>query len=99
MEKTINDPHAVLALKPGATAEEIRQRYLQLVRENPPDREPEKFRAINDAWKMLCDPLVQARALLKKDRSTRPLADICDAAEKEKPRIDTHTLLALGNES
>jgi preprotein translocase subunit Sec63 len=99
MNTTNSDPFYILGLKPGATGDEIRSRYLQLVRENPPDREPEKFRAVNTAWKMLSDPLVQASALLNADRTTRSLAEICDAAESEKPRLVTQTLLALGNDN
>ncbi len=92
------NPLDTLGLQPGATPEEVRARYLQLVRENPPDREPERFRAINDAWKMLLDPLVQARTLLKQDRPLPDLNKICDEAAAEKPRLDTGLLLALGNE-
>lgn len=97
MQNTVADPYSILEIQPGASEEDIRNRYLQLVRENPPDRAPEKFRLVSDAWKMICDPLVQARALVQMDMSTPRLDEICDAAAKERPRLATDLLLSLGN--
>lgn len=91
------DPHAVLSISQAATLEEIRTRYLQLVRDNPPDREPERFREIHHSYQMLCDPLMHARALLTPPRSSQTLSEVCDAAEKQPPRFSRATLLALGN--
>jgi len=47
--------YLVLGLSPQASDEEIRQRYLQLVRENPPSRAPEYFQKITSAYEALKD--------------------------------------------
>jgi curved DNA-binding protein CbpA len=52
----MNDPYRVLELTPDAGESEIRQRYLELVRAFPPDREPERFAAIHAAYAALRDP-------------------------------------------
>ena len=51
----MNDPYAVLGLEPGCDDEAIRRRYLELVRQHPPEREPERFAAIRTAYESLRD--------------------------------------------
>ncbi len=53
----MNDPFEILGLAPGAGDDEIRRRYLELVREFPPDRAPEKFAAVRAAYDELRDPV------------------------------------------
>lgn len=99
---SVKDPHHVLGLDSDASTDRIRERYLQLVRQFPPERDPDQFRSINAAYKMLNDPLIRAQALLRNTRheSTTPTAlqDVCDRAEQQKPRFSPSVLLALGNE-
>jgi curved DNA-binding protein CbpA len=52
----MNDPHDVLGLTADAGEIEIRQRYLELVRAFPPERAPERFAAIHEAYAALRDP-------------------------------------------
>jgi curved DNA-binding protein CbpA len=52
----MTDPHETLGLTPDAGEAEIRRRYLELVREFPPDRAPERFAAIHTAYEELRDP-------------------------------------------
>src|SRR3954447_8016653 len=49
------DPFHVLGVAADADDETIRRRYLELVRENPPERAPEKFTAIRQAYEQLKD--------------------------------------------
>ncbi len=56
----MNDAHDVLGLPRGAAAAQVRARYLELVRANPPERAPERFARIHAAYQALEDP---ARAL------------------------------------
>jgi preprotein translocase subunit Sec63 len=49
------DPYEVLGLSPDADDNTIRSRYLALVRENPPERAPEKFAVIRQAYELLKD--------------------------------------------
>lgn len=99
MNVTANNAHQILELKPGATQEELRKKYLALVRQYPPDRDPEKFRDIHAAYQLLADPLAQATALLTPSRDKPDLMAVIVEAEKVRPRLDMLNLLALGNES
>ena len=45
----MNDPYVQLGLPPSADETEIRRRYLELVRQFPPDRAPERFAEIRAA--------------------------------------------------
>ncbi len=49
------DPFTILGVNEDATDAEIRRRYLALVREFPPDRAPERFRAYRAAYEALSD--------------------------------------------
>ena len=53
----MSDPHEVLGLPATAGEAEIRSRYLDLVREFPPDRAPERFAVIRAAYDQIRDPL------------------------------------------
>ena len=46
----MSDPYEVLGLPTHADEAEIRRRYLELVRQFPPDRAPERFAAIRAAY-------------------------------------------------
>jgi curved DNA-binding protein CbpA len=50
MTMTSGDPYEVLGLKRGASHQEIRRAYFQLVREHPPETDPEAFKAIRAAY-------------------------------------------------
>jgi curved DNA-binding protein CbpA len=60
----MNDPYRVLELTPDAGENEIRQRYLELVRAFPPDQAPERFAAIHAAYAALRDPANRLREQL-----------------------------------
>ncbi len=49
------DPFTTLGVDEDATDAEIRRRYLALVRDFPPDRAPERFRAYRAAYEALSD--------------------------------------------
>jgi hypothetical protein len=44
------DPFAVLGLDENADDDAVKRRYLALVRASPPDREPERFQALRQAY-------------------------------------------------
>jgi len=44
------DPFSVLGVDENASDDEIKRRYLALVRNFPPDREPERFQAVSDQF-------------------------------------------------
>ena len=49
----IEDPYKTLGVKSGATEAEIKQAYFALVREHPPERDPEGFKRIRAAYEKL----------------------------------------------
>jgi DnaJ-class molecular chaperone len=51
------DAYKVLGLSTNADENTIRSRYLELVRESPPEQFPEKFATIRDAYEQLRDPI------------------------------------------
>lgn len=51
----MRDPFTVLGVADDADDAEIRQRYLVLVREFPPDRAPERFQELRAAYDALSD--------------------------------------------
>ncbi len=98
MSVTFSNAHQILEVKPDAPAEELRKAYLNLVRQHPPDRDPDKFRDIHAAYQMLNDPMAQATALLTLSRDKPDLEAVIAQAEKVRPRLATLNLLALGNQ-
>jgi curved DNA-binding protein CbpA len=51
----MTDPFATLGVEADASDEDIKHRYLALVRAFPPDREPEHFQRYRAAYEALCD--------------------------------------------
>ena len=98
MSVSFSNALQILEVKPDATADELRKAYLSLVRQHPPDRDPDKFRDIHAAYQMLNDPMVQATALLTPSRDKPDLSAVIATAEKVRPRLSTLNLLALGNQ-
>jgi curved DNA-binding protein CbpA len=65
------DAARVLGVNPDATEEEVRAAYVRRVREHPPDRSPEEFERIRDAYDSLRDPRRRMRdSLLTADPFT-----------------------------
>jgi DnaJ-class molecular chaperone len=50
------DPFAVLGLDETATDDAIREAYIAAIRASPPDRDPQGFRRIREAYEHLRDP-------------------------------------------
>jgi len=52
---TPNDPYSILGLPAGEDIADnaVRQRYLQLIREFPPEQQPAKFAAIRAAYEKI----------------------------------------------
>jgi curved DNA-binding protein CbpA len=93
----MSNPYDTLGLSRQASDEEIRGRYLELVREFPPDRAPERFAAVRAAYEQLRDPAVRLRSLLfavGKDESIPAM--MADVRQRLRTaRLPTKTLLNL----
>ncbi len=60
----MNDPYEIFGLTADAGEAEIRKRYLELVRQYPPDQAPERFAAVHAAYEALRDPARRLHAQL-----------------------------------
>lgn len=60
----MTDPFTTLGVREDAGDDEIRQRYLALVRAFPPDLEPERFQAHRAAYEQLQDARKRLEATL-----------------------------------
>jgi curved DNA-binding protein CbpA len=76
------NPYLVLKLDPASvTDESIRQRYLELVKQYPPQRSPEKFARIEKAYNLIKDARLRAAwelgiAFSKSEHPSELLKDI-----------------------
>ena len=68
----------ILGVAANASTEEIRIAYLDKVKQFPPDRSPEQFEKIRDAYDNLRDPRRQAKAMLLSPDGAAPLASLID---------------------
>lgn len=79
------DPIDVLGISQNATDEDIRAAYLLRVREYPPDRAPEQFEKIRDAYETLRDPRRRVRYRLFSVDPGAPLVSLfTDAARPRR---------------
>ena len=48
--------YEVLNINKNSSEKEIKDRYMTLVRKYPPEKEPQKFAEIREAYEILCNP-------------------------------------------
>ena len=70
------DAREILGIPLNAGEEEIRAAYVQKVKEHPPDRSPEQFEKIRDAYETLRDPRRRMRDMLLSAEPEAPLASL-----------------------
>ncbi len=97
MKMAETDPFAVLGVPPTASEDDVRARYLELVRQHPPESEPEKFQQIHRAYQAASDPLLVAKSLLRATPEIETWRSVLDQQESDPPRVPTEVLLSLGN--
>lgn len=51
-----SDPYSALGVARGATQDDVKQAYFKAVREHPPERDPEAFKAIRAAYERINTP-------------------------------------------
>ena len=94
----MSDPYSVLGLPLDSSDEQIRRRYLELVRTHTPERAPERFAAVREAYEKLRDPVVRLRFRLfeagEDDSLDSLIADARSGAPQRRATVDE--LLALG---
>lgn len=98
MERNGIDAFRVLGLSLDATEEQIRARYLELVKLNPPEKDAKKFQSIRHAFEQAQDPLVMAKALAEApDAEDAPWKPVIEKHKMLKPKLSQSLLLSLGN--
>jgi curved DNA-binding protein CbpA len=74
----------VLGVPANASDEEIRAAYLSKVKEFPPERAPEEFERIRDAYDTLRDPRRRAKAQLMDADFAAPLVSLLDGCRTRR---------------
>ena len=94
------DPLHVLGVSSSAGPDEIRRKYLELVRQHPPDRDPGRFAEVRAAYDELNDPVQQLEKLLFDVESIDSIDSvIVDLFSRlRQRRIPTDLLLSLAKD-
>ncbi len=98
----MNDPWETLGLPPTADEAAARERYLALVREHPPERDPERFAEIRAAYEELRDPLKRLSRQIfspEEDAIWEQVAASVLTSLVSARRIPTTALLSLGEQA
>lgn len=93
------DYFAVLGVSQEASPEEIRAAYLKKVKEFPPDRAPEEFERIRDAYHFLRDPTARANQVITAMDPSAPLTDLLPPFGRERKYVGREPWLAVLKES
>lgn len=81
------NPYEVLGVDVDAKPEAIRSAYLDQVRRHPPDRAPEAFCRIREAYEQLDDPTKRAKLRLFGTPGIKSLEDLAQALGQERRRV------------
>jgi hypothetical protein len=95
----MQDPYETIGVRAGVDDETLRKRYLELVREFPPEKDPKKFAAIREAYDMLRDPVERVRRRVIHPCQEESLEDIIGELRSRLVgnRFPTQTLLDLAD--
>lgn len=91
---TNEEARQALALEAESSDAEIRAAYLRKAKEHPPDRDPQEFERVRDAYEMLRDRRRRMRCLLLED-PRRPLASLLVGLTSERRFIGPAPWLAV----
>jgi DnaJ-class molecular chaperone len=93
----MNDPYDILGLDPLVDEATARRRYLELIRQHTPEKNPEKFAAIRKAYEQIQDPTkrLEARLFFTKSSDILPAIQTDMVQRLRSARIPTDVLLKL----
>ncbi len=96
----MSDPYTILDLSPDSTDDTIRRQYLTLIRIHSPERDPDRFAEIREAYEKLRDPVVRLRYhLFEAGKDESLSAIIADAkAHTSRRRVSVPALLDYGRQ-
>lgn len=92
------DPFVILGLDHNASESEVRRRYLELVKQHPPETDPARFREIHAAYESARDPLIRAERLVMPSTRMPEWSEVLEQQKRNPPLLSAKTLLALGNQ-
>lgn len=78
IESGLQRAATLLGVPVNAGEAEVRAAYLQKVQQHPPDRDPDLFEQIRDAYNNIRNPNVRAQAVLLCPDAHAPLATLLD---------------------
>jgi curved DNA-binding protein CbpA len=90
-----DDPARILGVTPGASEDEIRAAYLRQVKEHSPERDPEGFERVRDAYAVLRDPQRRTQRLLLAADPEAPLASLLEGRPAERRFVGPEPWLAV----
>jgi len=90
-----DNPWEILGVASNATNEEIRASYLKKVKEHPPERSPEAFERIRDAYELLRDPRRRALRMLLAADPWAPLVSLLADKAPERRFVGPGPWLAV----
>ncbi len=88
------DPKRILGILEDANEEEIRAAYLKKIKKYPPERSPEEFERVRDAYKILSDPRCRTLIRLQSADPEAPLVRLIDNQKKERRFVGAKPWLA-----
>lgn len=96
----MESPYQTLQLSHDSDEESIRRRYLELIRQFPPEREPERFAEIRAAYEQIRDPLIAMEHRLFDIRDNNEFQHLLDQvrADPRSRRISNSDLMSLGDD-
>ncbi|MBO0911919.1 MAG: DnaJ domain-containing protein [Acidobacteria bacterium] len=94
-----SDPRILLGIAPEATDDEIRAAYLRKIREYPPDRHPEEFERVRDAYEQLRDRRRRVEHTLFSCDPESPLESLLHAIADDRKYVGIEPWLAALKEN
>ncbi|MHB8899010.1 MAG: J domain-containing protein [Thermoguttaceae bacterium] len=94
----MSNPYQILGVSTDADDAALRRRYLELVRQYPPEKSPQQFAEIRAAYEELRDPAARLEKQLFGSSTAETLDEIIAELRSQvrDRRIPTETLLSLG---
>jgi len=93
----MKDPYDILGLSRDSDDAAIRQRYLELVKQHPPDRDPQRFAEVRAAFEKLKDLETRISNQLFDDYRDDTIEELVKAVQKDakRKRLSLQELIAL----
>src|SRR5438105_806680 len=84
LKETLDDAATLLGVSIEATEEQLRAAYLEQVCQHPPDRDPDHFERIRDAYDRLRDPRLRAQQVLSGPDPAAPLTKLLEGVHPRR---------------